>query len=94
MATATLAGQMTEGAQEQPGPRLHILTFAERVVARIISCKRHKWGFPVTAQEMKKLYAWPYNAHQACNTCGRTRLYRFPAMEAGPLFEVTGKAGR
>jgi hypothetical protein len=64
------------------------LTLGERFIARLVSCKRHKWGFPVTAQELKKLYVRPYDSHQACSICGRMRLYNFPAMEAGPLFEV------
>lgn len=67
--------------------QIHFLSIFERWVDAIISCSAHNWGFPVTTPDMKSLYQRPYNAHQACTECGRTRMYNFKTMTYGPMFE-------
>jgi hypothetical protein len=90
MASATMARQITEDPQTEETPKLHFLTPLELFMDRLLSCKPgHKWGFPVTSLDMKrgKAYEYPYDSHQACTTCGRTRFFDSSAWVPGPVFE-------
>jgi hypothetical protein len=63
---------------------IHLYSRMDRFWA--LGCS-HKWGFPFRARDMR--YPRPYDTHQVCTECSRTRYYKFGGdggTEPGPLF--------
>ena len=87
IAIGGLAQQQDEVQPPVPG-KLHLLSRIDRVRDAILGCTPHNWGFPVSFKGME--YA-PYDSHQACACCGRTRLFNFKSMQPGPMFIVKRK---
>jgi len=84
---------MSKGKLVLP-PGIELYSWFERFMDWWLGC-RHNWGFPFRSRGME--YPHPYDAHQTCNVCGKSRFYQFQgvrtdiedvSVHVGPLFRV------
>lgn len=74
-------------------PNIRLLTIREHVHEFVLGCVGgHAWGWPMSTDDMS--YPEPFDSHQVCRKCSKTRFYRTKGTEkspwqAGPLFTKT-----
>jgi hypothetical protein len=72
-------------------PDVRLLTFPEQVVQLVLGCVGgHDWSWPFSTSDMT--YPEPFDSHQVCHKCSKTRFYRASGgedtpMQAGPFFK-------
>jgi hypothetical protein len=72
-------------------PNIRLLTIPEHVFEIVLGCVGgHVWGWPVSTDDMT--YPEPFDSHQVCRKCSKTRFYKTKGNEdtpfqAGPLFK-------
>jgi hypothetical protein len=65
-----------------------LLTLRERVFDFVFACYNHSWSWPQRFNWLT--YPAPFDAHQSCVKCGRTRYFNSVTMLAGPVFKRRG----
>jgi hypothetical protein len=74
-------------------PNIRLYTFGEKLFNAVFGCVGgHVFGWPFSTDDMT--YPEPFDSHQVCRKCSKTRFYQTKGdektpMQAGPFFKKT-----